>query len=489
MGISLEYPQDWAFEEDSGIGVVIFAEEEKLRNQAENPFAPAVNVIVHPVPPHLNDMKTFSQMQVARLAQMAPSGAEPKVDSTAFLGGHPAGKSSVNIPVDSSKIVKFFTIWTLVDNMAYSCVFNCDLQDFSKYQKIVQRLLASIKIGKPKPKFFSLVPLENKEFNFVFKHPDGWEALRPHEADGKGPLVSVTNKFKQDKKEYHRDVKVVTQKREGTLDDHVDRLTNNLKRMLVSKMDVEKAKLGGADARLIYWTTDAIEQGTRYQQVLAAHPTDANAPLIVLTMSTNAPADDDITPQCFDAIARSLRFTTEDSNVEAWAKWNTFHHLLYKFQFSFDGSHYILRDEGVQFTEAAFVLAGDDPENPTATLSVIVRKFPDDQKMDLKEISSEILENLKQICGPSYALLKNEELTQDDRPGRISVAKGDGPMGGPPGGGPPDPHFTQEMYFVHKILLDQTKRVAVLFAFTSVAAAYKKEWPIANSYIRSMTWF
>jgi len=105
---------------------------------------------------------------------------------------------------------------------------------------------------------------------------------------------------------------------------------------------------------------------------------------VVLTASTDYSKDEETVHSALEVIVRSLRFHNDDLVTEAEKTMSSLHHFIYGFTLSYDPSHYSLKDENLPFTEAAFVLKGDDPEKPTATLSIICRKYTPDKPVNLK---------------------------------------------------------------------------------------------------------
>jgi len=475
LGVSIDFPKAWTFEESPSMGIVMFAEEKTLKSQNTMPTAPVVNVLVQKIPGIT--LEDFSEQQVLRMKEM--TGENIKLEKSAFFGDIPAHKavSVLNMPGMS---IKFFSLWAYQNDIGYSLFFHAATSEFTKLGPSLTHMIKSFQTTKMIALSY---PLDSyNQHGIVLRYPSSWEATKRADGDEKSPLISLSHVDVDGKEKFTTTVRLLLTQKKGPLSTHVDLLKVQLEKMHVEKLDLLTTKVGSKEARVASWSSDASGVPTRYMHMMTTEDESETSPVFALTlMSTNPVDKNDQIPAIFHQLRSSFVFTSESKAVSDIAAWGGYYHLKFKFGFLFDSSHYQYRQEGIPLTEASFSRIGDDPVNPLVNFSVIVREMDPSETPDLIAMGEELEKNLKGVCGNSLQTLVSEDAFISGLPGRVMIFHGSAAS-------PMNPEEVEEMYFAYKYVLNSSTNTALLFAFASAPKFWKNEWKLVESYLDTLYW-
>jgi len=475
LGISIDYPQKWSFEESPSMGIVMFADEKTLKSQNPTPTAPVANLLVQKIPGITLD--DFSEQQVLRMREM--TGDNIKVEKNAFFGDIPAHKavSVLNMPGMS---MKFFSLWAYQNGIGYSLFFHSAATEYNALGPSLTHMIKSFKTTKIVELSY---PLESyNQHGVVLRYPAGWKATKRAADDEKSPLITLTNEELDGTTKLTTTVRLLSTQKKGPLSTHVDLLKVQLEKMHVEKVDLLTTNVGSKEARVASWMSDASGVPTRYMHMMTTENDSETSPVFALTLMTTSPVGEyDQIPSIFHQLRSSFIFTSESKAVSDIAAWGGYYHLKFKFGFLFDTKHYQYRQEGIPLTEASFSRIGDDPTNPLVNFSVIVREMDPKETPDLIAMGEELEKNLRGVCGNSLQTIASEETTISGLPGRVIIFFGTAAS-------PMNPEEVEEMYFAYKYVLNSHTSTALLFAFASAPKFWKEEWKLVETYLDTLYW-
>eukprot|EP01122_Echinamoeba_exundans_P011071 TRINITY_DN4282_c0_g1_i1.p1 TRINITY_DN4282_c0_g1~~TRINITY_DN4282_c0_g1_i1.p1 ORF type:complete len:563 (-),score=46.58 TRINITY_DN4282_c0_g1_i1:7-1695(-) len=548
-GIALEYPPAWSYEEDLSIGGVIFAHESTISGQETNPFAPVVNILANRLPE--TSLDDYTQQQIIRLRQMAVgSPSDLKVDRSASLAGYPAHRAICTLHVDPTRAIRLYSVWTKVNDWIYLVHFTCDIFEFSRHQRVVLRILNSVKLVVPSPKTVLFSAFHDEQLCFSMKFPSSFEQIFPAIIKKKGsgnvspaspriprsqPLVFVKDRFQgPNKEDFRRFISLVSHKRrhrpdasDEVVSQEIEAIVGHLKAMMVAKVELSWIDARSSRCRVLEYSSDAVLQGSWYRQVILVRqepapplapsetgetieqPSSSDAILpesslatadgtesitvpsrdepsssqpeidytiFILSMQSNSPKTDEYTSTLFSLTEQSLLPYPTDF----LARWHQWEHLILGFGLFFDPSLYVCKDAGMPFAEALFVhkddIVGSDVPDDSTTFSIVVRQVPTDATVNLTSIGEDIIENLGQLY--TLEVLKTENSSLNGRDCRVIISRGINNTTGE----------QQQMYFAHKLVVNQESGVAVWFAFAAPPARWQQEWHNVESYISTLYW-
>lgn len=476
LGVSIEYPAKWMFEESPAVGVVVFADEKALKNQTLTPFSPVVNMITQKIPGL--DLEIYSQQQLGKLKEMA--GPDVKVEKNAKLGEIPAHKALTSMPLPDGSAIKFFALWAYTNGIGYSFFFHCPSADFAKYSKVLSHMLSTFEAKKILPLSFALKTYS--DHGFLVRYPVDWEEKVKTDMSAKGPVVTLSHEEKEKDNVHQTTVKISLVPKQGPLQVHVDLLKDQLEKMLVDKVELINTTVGSRPACVAKWQSDATQKGMRYMQLFTTETDTDVSPIVTVALNTNVPIGEyDQVPQLFDMIRGTFSFLSDSALATKTTNWSAFHHLKFGFGFLFDQAKYVWKPDGIPLTEASFYREGDDPMNPLVNFSIIVRALDEGEKPDLVKMGEELQENLRQVCGNTLETVSAENSKVGDSTARVLICHGTAQS-------PLNPAEVEEMYFVYKYLINTSANTAILFAFASTPKYWQKEWKVVESYIDTLYW-
>lgn len=476
LGVSLEFPSQWNFEESPSVGIVVFADAAALKSQNLGPLSPVVNMITQKIPGI--DLSIFSEQQLVRMKEM--TGGNITVEKNAKLGSIPAHKAVSSLPIPGGQSIKFFSLWAYADGVGYSFFFHCPSSEYGKYGSIISHMLKSFEKIRILPLSY---PLETYSDNgIVLRYPAGWKATPKTDMTAKGPFVTLSHEETEKGETLTTTVKLSYQPKQGPLETHIELLKVQLEKMHVENVNIVSTKVGTKDARVMFYTSDAQEEGMRYMQLLSTESDSNDSPILTMLMTVGAKKNEyDQAEDIFRQLRSTLVFLSEGGAVKATSKYEGYYHLKFNFGFLFDPERYSHRAEGIPLTEASFIRKGDDPANPLVNFSVIVRELGAEEEPDLAAMGEDLQENLKGVCGNSLERVLSESVTMCGLPARLIIFHGSATS-------PVNPSDVEEMYFVYKYVINKATKTALLFAFASTPKFWQAEWKLVESYLDTLYW-
>jgi hypothetical protein len=276
-----------------------------------NPFAPVVNILANRLPE--SSLDDYTQQQILRLRQMAVgSPSDLKVDRSASLAGYPAHRAICTLHVDvrignvlcvnffvsqlhfdsqPTRAIRLYSVWTKVNDWIYLVHFTCDIFEFSRHQRVVLRILNSVKLVVPSPKAVLFSAFYDEQLCFSMKFPSSFEQIFPATLKKKGsgsvspishripraqPLVYVKDKFHgPNKEDFRRFISLVSHRRrhraeasDEIIQLEIDTVVAHLATMMVSKVELSWIDTKYSRCRVLEYSSDAVVQGSWYRQVI-----------------------------------------------------------------------------------------------------------------------------------------------------------------------------------------------------------------------------
>lgn len=286
--------------------------------------------------------------------------------------------------------------------------------------------------------------------------------------------VTFVQKDKNDEgEETKAEIKVVIQKRTGTLEEHVDMMKDNLERMLVDEVNISKLRLGNKPSVSFSWRNDAKMKNGYFMHLLTSE--NDEAPIIAVSFVSNFIESETRISDIFKAVRNSIRFLSDPDFDKNTLKWYTHISLDHKVGLHYNPNHFVF--ENVPLTEGSFIMKEDEnKENPRCNFALMVKNLELESRA-LTDIESELIRNLSELCDNSVEVIQKKSITMLGYNGRLNIFKGEAynPM-----------HNTKEsLIFVYKFIITDNKK-SIMFAFSSATDIWEKEWEKANTYIGTL---
>ncbi|KAL6077966.1 hypothetical protein QOT17_002010 [Balamuthia mandrillaris] len=412
-GIKLKYPSKWPKSEGHMGTVVSFVCPDDPMHIS------SLNLLVQDLNGSMT-LEEFTQLSLEQMKAMMQGGwGAPKVWN-ADLFRLPGKRMQFVTPMGPFT-VKVFQAWTVKNDLAYIFTFSAPADLHDTYREVVEKILDSMEFVAATPphekpiEIFCLGNYENQTHMFRLGCPLSWTLTQPKA----GPAVTMEYKGPLSPKEsspviLRADVMVTPLPDPSwNLDQYSNIYAMRLADLLPTGEELpqkQKATLGGQEAYLVSYNSDAVTAGGRFTQIY----TIKDGKVYILTTMTDAPKHDNRPLPLFKRVQQSFEFLS--SGFQSKSHLVTYENLLYKVAFEFAKDEYNISN-GFMGTLVSFERGGGSDVPFRSNVNLVVTEVPEGSPKTLDAFADVIRSQLEMAVEDSN-IIAEEEITMSNTAAR-----------------------------------------------------------------------